>query len=502
MQGLLTRTNLLAGLWHTTGLVPCLHYPLPPQGCLRGSRRGKLVLYLTVMALALWQPSTTGNKITLTMDEAVAMGTEKSFRVQRSVRNTKIADQRLRGTKAGLGPRVDLVYGANQSQRHYDFKGNYDDDQGRPAFYTDATANASYAIDIAGVQGRQVKQAQLSREASGVDLAQTTLDVSTDIRTNYVSALRSQEQVKADTEYLQLIDLLLERAKASQPSVVSFLESERQNASQSLENTKTNADLSFSNLRNLLRLESDDQLVLTSELLKPIPLPSTDRLVRIAIDNRNDLKQADIRLKQANIAKVQARDSRRPSLRASASAGQSLNGDYFTLGGSNNGRTRQAAATINFAVPMFLYDGGQVDSNRQVASIQAEQALADKQEAKERAENEINQVMIALNRAQQRLKSLPDPAQARQSLSQAEQQMLGATPTEAAGALAQVTNARQNWRSSILSRNDALTDLYANFFRLQRTVGTEQVWPSLNGPSLTREKASTDGHPKMPRNSY
>ncbi|MBA2726243.1 MAG: TolC family protein [Actinobacteria bacterium] len=449
-----------------------------------------------VMALALAQPDATGNKITLTMDEAVALGADKSFRLQRSVRNTKMADQRLRGTKAGLGPRVDFTYGANQSQRHYEFKGNFDYNQGQPSFYTDASANASYAIDIAGVQGRQVKQARLSREASGIDLAQTTLDVATDIRTNYVSALRSQEQVGADTEYLQLIDSLLERAKASQPSVVNFLETERQNASQSLESTKTSADLSFSNLRNLLRLESDDQLVLTSELQKPLPLPSTDRLIRIATESRNDLKQADIRLKQANISKIQARDSRRPSLRASANAGQSLNGNYFTLGGNNSGRTRQAAATLNFAVPLFLYDGGQLDSNRQVALIQAEQALADKEEAKERAENEINQVMISLNRAQERLKSLPDPAQARQSLSQAEQQMLGATPTEAAGALAQVTNARQNWRSSILSRNDALTDFYANFFRLQRTLGTEEVSPSLDTAALIREKVPTNRRTK------
>jgi hypothetical protein len=38
--------------------------------------------------------------------------------------------------------------------------------------------------------------------------------------------------------------------------------------------------------------------------------------------------------------------------------------------------------------------------------------------------------------------------------------MLAASPTEAAGALAQVTNARQNWRSSVVSSNDALTVLF------------------------------------------
>lgn len=427
------------------------------------------------LALGTTQPEATGQKISLTIDEAVALGADRSFRLQRSVRNNKVADQRLRGTRAGLGPRLDMTYGASQSQRYYDFQGTYDYNQGQPSFYTDATANASYAIDISGVQKRQVQQARLSRESSGIDLRQTTLDVSSDIRTNYVNALRAQEQVEADSEYLALIDSLLGRARAAQPSVVSFLETERQNAAQSLESTRTNADLAFSNLRNLLRLDNDDQLVLTSELRPPAPVPSIDRLLRIATENRNDLKQADIRLQQARIAKVQARDSRRPSLRASAYAGQSLNGDYFTLGGDNHGRTRQAAAVVNFAVPLFLYDGGQLDSNRQVALIQADQAVADAEEAKERAENEINQVMISLRRAEQRLKGLPDPQQARQSLTQAEQQMLAASPTEAAGALAQVTNARQNWRSSVVSRNDALTDFYTSYYRLQRALGTEEV---------------------------
>jgi outer membrane protein TolC len=318
-----------------------------------------------------------------------------------------------------------------------------------------------------------------------VDLRQTTLEVSSDIRTNYIAALRSQEQVEADTEYLKLIDGLLERARVSQPSVVNFLESERQNSEQSLQSTKTNADLAFSNLRQQLRLENDAPLELTSKLGAPAPLPSKDQLFRVATQNRNDLKQADIRLRQAQLAKVQATDSRRPSLRASAYANQAYTGEYVTLGGDNNGRSRSAAAVLNFNLPLFLYDGGQLNSNRQIALIQADQAVADAEEAKERAENEINQVMIGLNRAMQRLKSLPDPRQARQSLAQAEQQMLTASPSEAAGALAQVTNARQNWRSSLLSRNDALTDYYTSYYRLQRSLGTEQIGPEISAEANT-----------------
>jgi outer membrane protein TolC len=433
------------------------------------------MLITIALALAAAQPNATGDKITLTLDEAVELGTEKSFRFQRSVRSGKMADERLRGTKAGLGPRLDVGYGADQSQRYYRFDGSYDYNQGRPAFYTDASANASYNIDISGIQKRQVRQATLSRDSSRIDVDQARLDVSTDIRTNYVQALRAQEQVNADSEYLALIDSLLTRARTSQPSVVAFLETERSNAQQSLESTRTNADLTFSNLRQVLQLNDNEALELTTELQPPQALPSTDRLLRIAYDNRNDLKQSDIRLKQARIAKIQATDSRRPTLRASAFAGQAFNGDYFTLGGDNHGKTRQASANVRFSLPLLYYDGGQLDSNKKIALLQAEQALADAAEARQRAETEINQVMIGLSRAQERLKRLPDASQARQSLAQAEQQMLAASAGEAAGALAQVTNARQNWRSSVVSRNDALTDFYSSYYRLQRSLGTELV---------------------------
>jgi outer membrane protein TolC len=438
-----------------------------------------------VLALVASQPDAQGERLKLSIEDAVELGTGKSFRLQRSVRSERIAEQRVRGTKASLGPRVDVAVGANQNQRYYDFKGTFDYNLGQPAFNTDMGANASYDIDVSGVRARQLRQARLSRESSQVDLRQTTLEVSSDIRTNYIAALRSQEQVEADTEYLKLIDGLLERARVSQPSVVNFLESERQNSEQSLQSTKTNADLAFSNLRQQLRLENDAPLELTSKLGAPAPLPSKDQLFRVATQNRNDLKQADIRLRQAQLAKVQATDSRRPSLRASAYANQAYTGEYVTLGGDNNGRSRSAAAVLNFNLPLFLYDGGQLNSNRQIALIQADQAVADAEEAKERAENEINQVMIGLNRAMQRLKSLPDPRQARQSLAQAEQQMLTASPSEAAGALAQVTNARQNWRSSLLSRNDALTDYYTSYYRLQRSLGTEQIGPEISAEANT-----------------
>jgi hypothetical protein len=109
------------------------------------------------------------------------------------------------------------------------------------------------------------------------------------------------------------------------------------------------------------------------------------------------------------------------------------------------------------------------------SAVQAKQARAGAEEAKEHADNEIDQLLIGLNRPRERMSKPPDVQQAGQPLSQAEQQMLAASARETAGLLAQVTNARQNWKTSVLSRNDALTAYYTNYYQLQRSLGTEMI---------------------------
>jgi outer membrane protein TolC len=422
----------------------------------------------------LSQPRNDGS-LALTIDEAVERGLATNFRVQRSNRNEATAEQRVNISRAQLRPRFDLGFGAGQNQTYYDFRGNaVNFNRAEPQFYADLFASASFPIDISGVVRRQVRQARLSYELSELDQAQAIIDVSSDVRANYATTLRAQEQVTADEEYLTQIDDLLTRARVSQPVVVNFLETERANALQSLESTKTSRDLAMANFRQLLRLPRDTSIVLTTEFPSPSTVASTNELLELAIRNRIDLKQASIRLQQAQLATVQAGDTRRPSFRLTAYASQRFN-DEFPAIENFDGKTRSGGVVASLSFPLVQYDGGILRANRKIAALQAEQALADREEASERAENEINQVMIGLNRANQRLASLPDVKQARTSLDRVETQMLNAAPEEAAGFVAQVTNARQNLRSAVVARNDALTDFYANYFRLMRAIGTEEL---------------------------
>lgn len=414
--------------------------------------------------------------VTLTIDQAVALGLQRSFRVQRSNRNENMAEYRADSARAGRRPRFDLGVSGGQNQTYFDFRGNaINFNRSEPQFSADAFASLSLPFDISGVTRRQVKQADLSHDISELDVAQASIDVATDIRANFVSALRAQEQVRAEAAYVKQIEELLEEARTQQPGVAPFLETELSNAKQTLQNIRTTSEIAFQNLRQNLRLPRGTALELTTQLpVPPTQLPSTDMLLELATKNRIDLRQAAIRLEQARISTIQAGDSRRPSLRVTGFASQRLN-DAFPTFQDFDGRTRSGGLLITGTMPLVSIDGGVVRNSRRIAGIQAEQALADREEAIERAENEINQVMISLNRAQQRMETLPDVEQALFALERVERLMLAAPAGDASGYVAQITNARQNWRSAVVSRNDSLTDFYSNYFRLQRAVGTEEI---------------------------
>jgi outer membrane protein TolC len=440
----------------------------------------ELVIALAIGASApLAQVPTGGDQpaaVSLSMEEAVKTALERSFRVQRANRNAEIAGRRVDVARAQNRPRLDVGLGASQNQSYYDFQGNaFSFNRAEPQFSADATASASLPLDISGVTRRQIRQSRYSQQSSELDRDQAALDTSTDVRAAYTTALRSQEAVRADEEYLARIDTVLVQARTRQPSVIAFLETERSNADQTLRSNRTTADLSMQSLRLLIHVPRETKLVLTSQLpTAPSQLPSTDMLLDLATKNRVDLRQSAIRLEQARLAEVQASDSRRPSVRITAYGSQRLN-DELPNFRNFDGRTRSGGLVVTGSVPIFVVDGGQLRNQKRITQIQAEQALADRQEATERAENEINQVMIALNSAQTRLRNLPDVEQALSALSRVENLMLAASANDAPGFVAQVTNARQNWRQAVVSRNEATAEFFSSYYRLQRSVGTEDL---------------------------
>jgi outer membrane protein TolC len=188
-----------------------------------------------------------------------------------------------------------------------------------------------------------------------------------------------------------------------------------------------------------------------------------------ALNDRPDVQSAALRVKQAATSVEQVSDSRKPTVRVGAFASQQFAGGAIYDGSYD--RLRQEGGLVSVNVPLLQWDDGQLRRNKDIAHLQKDQADADLEELRERVAYDVRAQLLAVTRAENRIRNLPDPKAALQALNRAEQMLLTAPPETAQGLFAQVSNARQAWRSAETATADAYIDYNLAVFRLKRLIG-------------------------------
>ena len=411
--------------------------------------------------------------VALSLDQAVQLAVSRSFRAGRAERNAAMSDLWHQNARAGYRPRIEFGASADQSMRSYVEEGIEYDPYADRNFRGGLNSSVWLPIDVSGNIRRQVARADTQRQIASHEIAQARLDVALDAQNAYLNALRAQENVLADERIVEEISQLLAKSRQQAPGVVPFLEVELGNAQQALQNSRTGADQAQDGLKQTLRMPLDTRLHLTSNLDTAGRAPERDDLLERAITLRPDVQQAKLRVRQAEIAERQVTDARKPSVSLNGYVHQEMIGPRLAAG--NSRRISNRGVGVNVKVPIAQYDGGTIARNKRVATIQKEQAVSDRQELEERVAYDLRQAQLALERAESRIASLPDPKQAFDALRRAEQQMLNAPAGQAQSLLAQVSNARNAWRSAQVASVDAMIDYNRALFRLKRTIGDTDV---------------------------
>jgi outer membrane protein TolC len=429
---------------------------------------------LPCLAPALAQdptPPTGGAEMSLSMDQALTVGRDKSFRLRRSARSNEISKLSIQNVKSQYWPHVDVSLNANEAERGATYYNHGYSGVTNPysTFQGNATASAYMNVDLFGTLGHQVKQAEYSNENSALDMKQASIDVTMTVRTSYIDALRAQGDVDADEQLVSELQDLLNSVRAGSPAVVNFLRVELANAQQMLANSRTSADIAQNSLKQLLQLLPETRLKLTTKLDPAVPAVDRNSLLNQALVNRPDIREAQIRLLQARLSMEQVRDSRKPSVSVYAYYNGSLIGsgpiDMY------NSRYQSGAVILNVNIPLWYWDHGVMDNSERMALLNTEQAQDDILEQNQRVALEIRQLIINLDQAQRKLASLPNPEIAHEGLMQAERSLLahGAGPAQ----LAQVSNARNTWRLTQTASINALADYYSALYQLKRSIGEE-----------------------------
>lgn len=413
----------------------------------------------------------------LSIDDAVALAQVRSFRTARANRSLGQNTLRYENAKAQYLPKLTTSLSVNQQARNLASRGDtYAYDQSSLGeFRGNASADLSMPIDVSGVIRRQVRQADLWRGIAAQDVTNTALDVTLDVQNSYLNALRAQNTADADDRVAKEIEQLLARAGPNSP-IGNFLQVELANAQQTAQSSRENADNAQDGLKQILRVPPEAHLRLTSDFRGRKQPVERNGLVARALSRRPDVQSAQLRVKQAETSIVQASDYRKPTVKIGAFASQQLAGGAVYDGRYD--RLRQEGGLVNISVPFVQWDNGQLRRNKEVARIQRDQADADLEELRERVAYDVRQQVLAVSRAENRIRNLPDPKQALQALQKAEQLLLTAPPETAQGLVAQVSNARQAWRSAETATADAYIDYNNAVFRLKRLVGDRDGAPT------------------------
>ena len=411
-----------------------------------------------------------GQTYDLSIDDAVVLAQQRSFKTARAHRSLGQNELRYSNAKSQYLPKLTSNVTLNQQARGLASKGStyaYSvSNLGQ--FQGTASADLSMPIDVGGVIHRQVRQADIWRGIAANDVTNTALDVSLDVQTSYLNALRAQNNADADERVAKEIEDLLARA-GPKSALASFLQVELANAQQTAQSSRESADNAQDGLKQLLRVPPEARLRLTSDFRgRKQPVERNGLLAR-ALGGRPDVQSALLRVKQAQTSIEQVSDSRKPTVRIGAFASQQLAGGAVYDGSYD--RLRQEGGLVNITVPFVQWDNGQLRRNKEVARIAREQADADLEELRERVAYDVRQQLLAVTRAENRISNLPDPNQALQALKRAEQMLLSAPPETAQGLVAQVSNARQAWRSAETATADAYIDYNNAVFRLKRLIG-------------------------------
>lgn len=412
--------------------------------------------------------------IELTLECAVELGLQRSFGTQRAARNLQISELNVDSAKARNRPQVDSSLRIGQTQNYREFRGSaFRFSDVEPDFNAALIASGSLPLDLWNVTARGIQQAEYSRELSSLSLEQLKIATITRIKGQYLSAWRARYLEKVAVDNFARLASLIDRAADRQPDAVDFLRSEREVAIQQLENANNDTRLSLSLLQESLRLPSGIEIKLVEADLPQETLPSQPILEQIAEQSRSDLRQATVRLEQARLRRIQASDSRRPSLNLTAYANQGLTGRTPFLGDEDAGRSLAMGVSLDFRLPLVRIDGGSLSNQRRIADIQAEQALADYQEALERMGNEVERALIGIDRTEALLRNQPNIKLARAALAEAESRFLQASADSWSTLLPQVTNARDNLRRAEEAVVRAKVDHALNILRLYQALGLE-----------------------------
>ena len=268
-----------------------------------------ILLLLTFLVLALPAVIAQGETGSISLDDAVRIGLEKSRKLEIARLDRDMARQKIRETWSGVLPQVSTSFTYTRTLKPSVLL--FPPGQGLPTKLETSSDNAGHAsldvrqplFNMSAIAG--IKAAGIVRKMSEEAYRTTEAAVVADIKISYFDALISKEQLKLIEQSIARWEQSRKDTRAMfQQGVVADIDTLKaflsvENLRPDLLQAQTRVATTLTKLKNAMGIPLDSSIVLTGKLeLSSASYPSDIAAAyREALDARPDLRQLDFQVK-------------------------------------------------------------------------------------------------------------------------------------------------------------------------------------------------------------
>ncbi|KAA6301201.1 MAG: Outer membrane protein TolC [Candidatus Ordinivivax streblomastigis] len=485
------------------------------------------LLLITVSAITV-----KGEEYTLTLEQSIAIAKEKSYTMRKLVQDLKIAEYHLKSASSSLKTHIDMNWtlpsykqGVQQDANHsgiffpvkqlsystgltisqplltdgsifvqsglnsiHDY---YDDSQAanlNTQIGFKQPLNAFYGYNAIKTA---LKNAELGYERANKVLKRNELMLITQVSNAYYTLLLSQKSAEIAKLNLErqtdAYDISKKKYEAGLIREVDALQMEVDlaEAQSNYDMEVLNQSSALNSFKELIGIQLNDGVTLSSELLYKIIVIDPERAVKLALENRSEIREQEIsvELLKLDLKRQQANGMVRANLEAffGKEGIQPLtpNAGLFESisNASNNFGNRSYNYGIGFTVAIPLFDWGENRALVRAAQARIQQSELDRESSQRSIETEVRNLVASIGTSLKRLQLLEkNVAVAEKSFEITLQRFSDGDIDSQSLALerARLNTAHTSHLSAYISYQMALTNLMrATFYDFQNEVAVQ-----------------------------
>lgn len=356
-------------------------------------------------------PTATQAQKAWTLRDCIEYARQNNIQIKSQEVALETAEATLEQARAAQLPTLNFSSSFGANFRNVNTFNDYMEEAGRTSLSNNFGLNSGLTLYQGGKLRNTVRQQQIQRDASELDVEQAALDIEISVAQAYLQVLYNRESLDLARQTEQLSERQVERGEqlfaAGSISRVELAQLKSQHASDqyqtvSAENALESARL---NLKQILELGIDEQdfQVYFPEIDDAVvgtPLPSLLEVYDEALATLPQMRSSALGIESADLGVQIAKGSALPSISMSAGISTGWNSGTGTTYFDQLGNKLGESLGLNLSLPIF--NGKQVRTNVRRAELQLESARLQDESARKQLLANLESVRNDALSAQQR----------------------------------------------------------------------------------------------------